>query len=168
MAASKPPLWPACAPRPRRGSHVRRTSQISRVAVALFDAFKRADSAPASVTPLFTGYACCGSLAWRLATGGRQVASKSRAQVPSWSHDSSGWSNQDWELLALAVRYHRGAEPGEKDGPFSKLSAEQQNSVRALAGILRLARALRKCGVASGAGLRAEKSTDAIVLRVPD
>jgi len=30
-----------------------------------------------------------------------------------------------------------------------------------------LARALRKCGVASGAGLRAEKSTDAIVLRVP-
>ena len=49
----------------------------------------------------------------------------------------------------------------------SKLSAEQQNNVRALAGVLRLARALRKCGVASGAGLRAEKSTDAIVLRVP-
>jgi len=31
---------------------------------------------------------------------------------------------------------------------------------------LRLARALRKCGVATGAGLRAAKSTDAIVLRV--
>jgi hypothetical protein len=30
-----------------------------------------------------------------------------------------------------------------------------------------LSRALRKCGVASGAGIRAEKSTDAIVLRVP-
>ncbi|PYU41114.1 MAG: hypothetical protein DMG53_21820, partial [Acidobacteria bacterium] len=48
-----------------------------------------------------------------------------------------------------------------------KLSAEQQNSVRALAGVLRLARALRKCGVVSGAGIKAEKSTDAIVLRVP-
>jgi exopolyphosphatase/pppGpp-phosphohydrolase len=78
-----------------------------------------------------------------------------------------GWSNEDWELLALAVRYHRGAEPRAKDGPFSKLSAEQQNRVRALAGVLRLSRALRKCGVASGAGIRAEKSTDAIVLRVP-
>jgi exopolyphosphatase/pppGpp-phosphohydrolase len=77
------------------------------------------------------------------------------------------WSNEDWELLALAVRYHRGAEPRAKDGPFSRLSADQQNSVRAVAGVLRLARALRKCGVASGAGLRAEKSTDAIVLRVP-
>src|SRR2546430_6495951 len=78
-----------------------------------------------------------------------------------------GWSNEDWELLALAVRYHRGAEPRAKDGPFSKLSAEQQNSVRVLAGVLRLARALRKCGVGSGAGIRAEKSTEAIVLRVP-
>src|SRR5213075_1608482 len=78
-----------------------------------------------------------------------------------------GWSNEDWELLALAVRYHRGAEPRAKDGPFSKLSAEQQNSVRVLAGVLRLARALRKCGVGSGAGIRAEKSTEASVLRVP-
>src|SRR5216683_1786215 len=78
-----------------------------------------------------------------------------------------GWSSEDWELLALAIRYHRGAEPRAKDGPFSKLSADQQNSVRALAGVLRLARALRKCGVVTGAGLRAEKSTDAVVLRVP-
>jgi exopolyphosphatase/pppGpp-phosphohydrolase len=78
-----------------------------------------------------------------------------------------GWSSEDWELLALAIRYHRGAEPRAKDGPFSKLSAGQQNSVRALAGVLRLARALRKCGVVTGAGLRAEKSTDAVVLRVP-
>jgi len=78
-----------------------------------------------------------------------------------------GWGSEDWELLALAIRYHRGAEPRAKDGPFSKLSADQQNSVRALAGVLRLARALRKCGVVTGAGLRAEKSTDAVVLRVP-
>ena len=36
-----------------------------------------------------------------------------------------------------------------------------------MAGVLRLAGALRKCGVESGAGIRAEKSTDAIVLRAP-
>jgi len=78
-----------------------------------------------------------------------------------------GWSNKEWELLALVVRYHRGAEPRAKHGPFSEFSAEQQSSLRALAGVLRFARALRKCGVESGAGLRAEKSTDAIVLRIP-
>src|SRR4029077_14000126 len=45
---------------------------------------------------------------------------------------------------------------------------EQRNKVRALAGVLRFARALRKCGVESGAGIRAEKSPDAIILRVPN
>ena len=148
--------------------HVRRTSQISRVAVALFDAFKRTHSAPAFAD---VGIYRVLLAAARLHCVGDADASKSPQKaarkfllglpVPP------GWSNEDWELLALAVRYHRGAEPRAKDGAFSKLSAEQQNSVRALAGVLRLARALRKCGVASGAGFRAEKSADAVVLRVP-
>src|SRR6266704_238906 len=148
--------------------HVRRTSQISRVAVALFDAFQRTHSAPAFAD---VGIYRVLLAAARLHCVGDADAHKSPQKaarkfllglpVPP------GWSNEDWELLALAVRYHRGAEPRAKDGPFSKLSAEQQNSVRALAGVLRLARALRKCGVASGAGFRAEKSADAVVLRVP-
>ncbi len=148
--------------------HVRRTSQISRVAVALFDAFKRTHSAPAFAD---VGIYRVLLAAARLHCVGDADASKSPQKaarkfllglpVPP------GWSNEDWELLALAIRYHRGAEPRAKDGPFSKLSAEQQSSVRALAGVLRLARALRKCGVASGAGFRAEKSADAVVLRVP-
>jgi exopolyphosphatase/pppGpp-phosphohydrolase len=77
-----------------------------------------------------------------------------------------GWSNEEWDLLATVVRYHRGAEPSKKKGSFGKLSAEQQHRVRALAGVLRLALALRKSGVESGAGLRAEKSAETIVLRV--
>jgi CHAD domain-containing protein len=148
--------------------HVRRTSQVSRVAVALFDAFRRADCAPA-----FSNATLRRDLlaAARLHGIGDAHAEKSPQKaarkfllgltVPP------GWSNEEWELLAFAVRYHRGAEPREKDGPFSKLSAEQQNSIRGLAGVLRLARVLRKCGVVSGSGLRAEKSTNAIVLRVP-
>jgi CHAD domain-containing protein len=148
--------------------HVRRTSQVSRVAVALFDALKRGGCAPAlgEATPRRILLAAA-----RLHGVGDAHAEKSPQKaarkfllgltVPP------GWSNEEWELLALAVRYHRGAEPREGDGPFSKLSAERQKSVRAVAGILCLARALRKCGAASGAGIRAEKSIDAIVLRVP-
>ncbi len=148
--------------------HVRRTSQISRVAVALFDAFKRAHSAPA--------FADVGIYRVLLAAARLHCVGDADAHKPPQKAARKfllglpvppGWSNEDWELLALAVRYHRGAEPRAKDGAFSKLSAEQQNSVRALAGVLRLARALRKCGVASGAGFRAEKSADAVVLRVP-
>jgi len=148
--------------------HVRRTSQTSRIAVALFDALKRTDSAPAfsdaSLRRILLAAARLHGVGDADAGNSPQRAARKfllALTIPP------GWNNEDWELLALAVRYHRGAEPRAKNGPFSKLSAEQQNSVRALAGVLRLARALRKCGVASGAGLRAEKSTDAIVLRVP-
>ena len=78
-----------------------------------------------------------------------------------------GWSHEEWDLLATVIRYHRGAEPSHKSGRFSKLAAEQQGRVRALAGVLRLARALRKSGVPSGVGIRSEKSAETVVLRIP-
>jgi hypothetical protein len=77
------------------------------------------------------------------------------------------WTLEEWELLAWTVRYHRGAEPNTDGGAFAKLPEEQQRNVGALAGVLRLARALRKCGVDSCTGMRAEKSVDAVILHVP-
>jgi hypothetical protein len=65
------------------------------------------------------------------------------------------------------VRYHRGAEPDPDAGAFRRVTEEQQRNVRALAGVLRLARALRKCGVDVWTGMRAEKSADAVILHVP-
>src|SRR5437773_10467602 len=148
--------------------HVRRTSQTSRIAVALFDALKRAGSAPAfNDHPLRRVLLFAARLHGVGDTDAGKSPQKTARKFLLGLTIPPGCSNEDWEVLALAVRYHRGAEPRAKDGPFSKLSAEQQNSVRALAGVLRLARALRKCGVGSGAGIRAEKSTEAIVLRVP-
>lgn len=145
-----------------------RTSQISRIAGAVYEALKRADAAPAfreaSLQRILLAAA-------RLHAVGKINPDKSPQKG---AHKfilnlalPPGWTNEEWELLATVVRFHRGAEPSRKTGPFSKLSSEQQNYVRALAGVLRLARALRKCGVESGAGLRAEKSAEAVVLRIP-
>jgi CHAD domain-containing protein len=148
--------------------HVRRTSQVSRAAVALFDAFKRAGAASIFSDARHRRILLAAARLHGVGDANtdrrpQKAARKFLLGLPV----PPGWSSEDWELLALAVRYHRGAEPRVKDGRFSKLSAEQQNSVRALAGVLRLARALRKAGVTTGAGFRAEKSTDAVVLRVP-
>ncbi len=148
---------------PRAG----RTSQISRIAVAIYEALKRADAAAAfregSMRRILQAAA-------RLHGVGAADAHKSPEKTASkFVLDLAvppGWTIEEWMVLATAVRYHRGAEPSRKKGPFSKLSEEQQNRVRALAGVLRLARALRKCGIETGAGLRAEKSAEAIVLRV--
>ncbi len=148
--------------------HVRRTSQVSRVAVALFDAFKRANSATAFRDATLHRVLLAAARVHGLgdADAGKSPQKAARKFLLSLPVPP-GWSNDDWELLALAVRYHRGAEPRAKDRALSKLSPAQQDSVRVLAGVLRLARALRKCGVLTGEGLRAEKSTDAIVLSVP-
>jgi CHAD domain-containing protein len=148
--------------------HVRRTSQISRAAVALFDALKRAGAAPAFSDATHRRILLAAARLHGVGDANtgkppQKAARKFLLGLPV----PPGWSSENWELLALAVRYHRGAEPRAKDGHFSRLSAEQQNSIRALAGVLRLARALRKCGVTTGAGFRAEKSMDAVVLRVP-
>ena len=148
---------------PRAG----RTSQISRIAVAIYEALKRTDAAPA-----FRDGSMRRTLqaAARLHGVGAANAHKSPQKTASkFVLDLAlppGWSNEEWVLLAIVVRYHRGSEPSKKRRPFSKLSEEHQNRVRALAGVLRLARALRKCGIETGAGLRAEKSGEAIVLRV--
>jgi exopolyphosphatase/pppGpp-phosphohydrolase len=76
------------------------------------------------------------------------------------------WTSDQWDLMAWIVRYHRGPEPKQKNG-FAKLSDDRQTTVRALSGILRLSRALRKCGIETTRGLRLEVSADAVVLRVP-
>ena len=58
-----------------------------------------------------------------------------------------GWIRADWELVALVVRCHRGAEPRGRYREFARLPKKRQEVVRGLAGVLRLAHALRRCGV---------------------
>jgi len=155
-AVSKPRLWPACARTARAvDPHVRRTSQISRVAVALFDAFKRANSAPHSATQLFIGFCWLRLVCIALETRMPTSLPKKRAQVPAWSRHSSRMEQRRLGLLALAVRYHRGGEPRAKDGPFQGFPRSARTaSVRSPAFCGWRARFASVRG--DGAGLRAE------------
>ena len=78
-----------------------------------------------------------------------------------------GWNEEEWELLTLAVRYHRGVEPKAKHKAYARLEKEEQEAVCAMAGVLRLARVLRTFGVLSGKGLQAESTLSALILRAP-
>jgi len=147
--------------------HASRTSQISRIAVAIYEALKRTNAAPAFRDAMLRRVML--AAAGLHGVGDAETEKSPQKAARRFLLDlplPPGWSNEEWELLATVVRYHRGAEPSEKSGRFSKLSAQEKSRVRALAGVLRLARALRKCGVESGAGIRAEQSAEAIILRV--
>jgi CHAD domain-containing protein len=149
-------------------THPRRTAQLSRIAVASFDALRRVHAAPVfGERPLRRVLRAAARL--HGVSGTRHAGSQQKAalrflrELPM----PPSWTLEEWELLGWTVRYHRGAEPNTNAGAFAKLPEEQQRNARALAGVLRLARALRKCDVDSCTGMRAEKSADAVILHVP-
>src|SRR5260370_38452951 len=78
-----------------------------------------------------------------------------------------GWTEPEWDLLGLVVRYHRGKEPKAKQKGFARLTKEEREALCAMAGVLRLARVLPKCGVEASKGLGGERSVDALVVRGP-
>jgi len=150
-------------------AHPQRAAEISRMSVALFDALGRAHSAPAFDAPemrrVLRGAARFCGLSLKDSGKPPQKAARQflleRPVPPSWSR-------KEWELLAWTVRYHRGGEPKNAPGSaFSRLDQDQQASVRALAGVVRLARGLRKCKIEHTHSFRAEKTTAAVLLHIP-
>jgi hypothetical protein len=149
-------------------THPRRATQISRVSMALFDAMARVRCAPAfddaNVRRVLRAAArLCGLRLKGISKTRQKSAQRFLQQRPV----PPSWTRKEWELLAASVRYHRGAEPDATSGAFAKLHEDQQANLRALAGILRLARGLRKSGIEQTAGFRAEKTAAAVLLHVP-
>jgi CHAD domain-containing protein len=148
-------------------AHPRRTGQVARIAIRVFDILQRAQAAP-----LFQeAFARRTMLAAAKLHGvgafeDRQISPKAARKFLLGLAAPPNWTTEQWDLMAWVVRYHRGAEPKLKNG-FAKLSEERQATVRALAGILRVARALRKCGMQGTRGMRLEESPDTVVLRAP-
>jgi CHAD domain-containing protein len=149
-------------------THPRRTAQISRISIALFDVLRHAHAAP-----IFGEHAMRRVL--RAAARLHNASLDRRAKSPQKAARRflrelplpPSWTLEEWELLEWTVRYHRGPEPSTDRGSFAKLAEDQQKNIQAMAGVLRLARALRKCGIETCEGLRAERTADAIIVRVP-
>jgi CHAD domain-containing protein len=147
--------------------HSRRTAQISRIAIRVFDVLRRVQAKPtfhAAHMPRLMRAAA--KLHGIDALGDRKLSQKGARKFLLGLTIPPNWIAAEWDLMAWAVRFHRGPEPKQKNG-FAKLSEDQQTTVRAVAGVLRLARTLRKSGLESAVGLRCEKSADALVLSVP-
>jgi CHAD domain-containing protein len=146
----------------------RRTTQISQLAMKLFDGLARVEAAPLFATK---GARKLLRAATRLHGIGSGLDAK-RPQKAARDYLRGmpvpvGWTPEEWELLASVIRYHRGPLPDAKHKAFGRLPEEEQKTVSALAGLLRLARVLRKCGATSAIGLRVEKSVDALIVQVP-
>ncbi len=148
-------------------AHPRRTVQTARLAGKLFDAF-----ASAHASPLFGD---SGARRILLAAArlhgigdalGRKTMEKAASNLLRGLPSPPGWKTNEWESVAWVVRYHRGPEPKARHRRFAALPEEQRNLVRGAVGVLRLARALRRCGADSPRGLRVSQMPHAISLRI--
>jgi CHAD domain-containing protein len=145
----------------------RRTSQETRIALRLFDILRRREAAP-----LFAGDATRRIMRAAAALHGVATLDNHRASPKAARKFllsltvPPNWTADQWDLMAWAIRFQRGAEPKLKNG-FAKLTEEQRAVASAVAGALRLARALRKIGIHSPVGLRSEKSADAFIVAIP-
>jgi exopolyphosphatase/pppGpp-phosphohydrolase len=149
-------------------THPRRNAQTAHVAIALFQRLAKIKADPAFSDPtLLRVFRAASQLHGVSASGIAKSPQKAARKFLLGLTIPMGWSAEEWDLLGWTVRYHRGAEPKAKRGGFAKLNEPQQRNIRLLAGTLRLARTLRKCGIANPHGIRGEKSIDAIILRVP-
>jgi CHAD domain-containing protein len=141
-------------------AHPHRTVRTTRIAKYLFDSLRRAKAAAIFLDRRSRQLLCAAASLHNVRE--RHSGKTSQQKTPQKTAHKFLQG-----LLLAAVRYHRGAEPQEKNGVFAQLSEGEQCEVRALAGILRLARALRKSGLEPSSRFRAESTPEAIILRIP-
>ena len=149
--------------------HPRRIAQAARFSLHLFDALARSGCAPRFREPALRRILRAAVLLHGIgASAGRKSPQRAARDILLRLPQPPGWTRESWETLAWTLRYHRGAEAKRRGNNFVRLNQEQRNDVCGLAGVLRLARALRRCGVDSVAGLRVVPSADAVRLQIPN
>lgn len=147
--------------------HRRKTAQTARWAKAIFEAFQGAQCGPLFSDPkmlrVFEATTILHGIHPQESEQAQpREARKFLARLPA----PPEWTAEEWNLAGWAIRYHRGKEP-KGNGGFAQLSAEQKKRVFLFAGMLRVARALRKIGAMPGKELRAELLPDVVKLYLP-
>jgi exopolyphosphatase/pppGpp-phosphohydrolase len=145
----------------------RRTAETSRLTLQIFDALGASGAAPRFLDDRRRAILRTASQLHAVRSGGRhKPRHKAASEILRALPLPLGWESKEWDVLTEIVRYHRGAEPTVRHKHFGRLSAERQAEVRGLAGVLRLARALRRCGATFAHGVRAVDTPAYVQLRV--
>jgi CHAD domain-containing protein len=151
--------------------HPRRTTAISRLALLLFDGLATSGAAPRFRDGTLRSVFRTAVQLHAIHVSGQAARHKAARDFLRTVPVPLGWTSHAWDLVTHMVRYQRGAEPAARHKAFARLSPEQQDRVRGLAGVLRLVRGLHRCGVSAAAGVRVDAAVAYVrvgVAGVPD
>jgi hypothetical protein len=144
-----------------------RPRKVAQISLRLFDLLRRAKAAPVFSDANMRRNLRASAVLHAIAND-RKHPRKAAKKYLSQMDVPPRWNRDDWELVAWAVRFHRGAEPAADDPEFGKLTEARQQHVRVVAGIVRLARVLHKSGIESTKGFKVENSLDVISMMIPN
>ncbi len=148
--------------------NAKRSGQVSALAMKLYDGLARAHAAPVFGEKSLRKIMRAAARVHGIGTGlESKTPQKAARDFLLEMERPAGWSAEEWLLVAMVVRYHRGKTPEAKHKGFAKLGETDRARICAFSGVLRLARVLRKCGVENTKGVRVEKSVEAMIVRVP-
>jgi hypothetical protein len=148
-------------------THPRRTAQISRLALKLFGKLASTGVEARFHDPkLRTILRAAGQLHAVHVKGRGKARHKVARDILRAVPVPLGWTAAEWRVLTEVVRYQGGAEPQPRHRTFAGLSAKRKDDVRGLAGVLRFARALHRCGVTTARGLRIDDTAVGVRIHV--
>jgi exopolyphosphatase/guanosine-5'-triphosphate,3'-diphosphate pyrophosphatase len=140
------------------------SDQVTLLALQLFDQLQGWHNFPPRARELLHSAALLHDIGWSQTPDGKGHHKESARLIRAHA-----WKNllpDEVELVAQVARYHRKAPPQPDHEEFQALKASAQKSVMILGGILRLADALDRTHSARIAGLEAQVTKDAVIVRV--
>ncbi len=110
-------------------------AQVARLALSIFHQTRRLHGLPKGDAELLEYAALLHDIGFHVAAHRHHRHTEYLIQ----SHDMSGFSRDEVNVIALVARYHRKAEPNKNHVSFAGLSKSDRNRVRHLSAILRIA-----------------------------
>jgi exopolyphosphatase / guanosine-5'-triphosphate,3'-diphosphate pyrophosphatase len=137
--------------------------QVARLALEVFDATVEVHGLPAGARETLEAAAMLSNVGLFIAHSQHH---KHSYYVIRSSEHLSGFTDHEVELIAVVARYHRKADPAPKHPEFASLRRADQELVRTLAGMLRVAIGLDRNHGARVHSLRCDISDEQLVVRV--
>jgi exopolyphosphatase/guanosine-5'-triphosphate,3'-diphosphate pyrophosphatase len=127
------------------------SAQVARLALDLFDATAPRHGLGDAERELLEAAALLANVGLFVSHSGHH---KHSYYVIRNSEHLTGFTDREVELIAQVARYHRKSAPRKKHPEYGQLSAEDQERVRVLAGLLRIAVGLDRTHVGAVASVR--------------
>ena len=138
------------------------SAQVARLAVGLFDGLEPLHGLGPAERDLLEAGALLANVGL--------VVSHSKHHHHSYyvvrNSELTGLTDHEIELIAQIARYHRKSSPKSSHEPFAALSRSDQQLVRTLAGILRIAIGLDRCHERRVPGVRVELGDQRVTIEV--